>query len=155
MSAEPSPSSPRPLNPITLVWAGGVALAVIAYAIGPEHVAMAVLDAIERAAWAVSDIVHNLTNSALHVMRAAAIGLIGVFVGLSILSIARTGRGHAALVVIGLTFLMLVWGATGDGPGANTRWMLALFVAAAGAVATTNRLTHGEPGGWRIPGRRR
>ena len=146
---------PRKPDPIALVWIGGIALAVLAYAIGPDHVAQTLMDTLDWVLWSVSNFAHTLTASALQVMRAAAIGLLGVFVALSALSIVRTGRGQGALLVLTAAFLLLVWGASGQSYGANTRWLLALLVAAGGAVSVTNRLSHGVSGGWFIPGRRR
>lgn len=151
----PAGSPPPKPSPIALVWIGGAVLAVLAYAIGPDHVATSIMDFIDWAVWSVSNFVHTLTASALQVMRAVAIGLLGVFVALSLMSIVRTGRGHGALLVLTAVFLVLVWGASGQSYGANTRWLLALVLAAGGAVSMTNRLTHGQSGGWWVSGPRR
>lgn len=143
---------PRRTDPVALIWIGGVMLAAMAYAVGPEHVVASALAAIEEAGWALSDLVHNVTFAAVNVMRAAAIGLLGVFIALSLLAIQRTGRGHGGLVVLTVAFIMLVWGAWGDGPVSNTRWLMALVLAALGAVAVTSRLSHSGSGNWRMPG---
>jgi hypothetical protein len=145
----PRPPPRRP-DPVALVWIGGIALAALAYVLGPDHVVASVLAAIDRAGWAVSELIGNLTAAAFEAMRAAAIGLLGVFVALSVLAIRRDRRGHAGLIVLTVVFILLVWGANGDTPAANTRWLLALALAALGAVAATNRLAR-APGGWRVP----
>lgn len=154
MPSEPIPpmrQPPRRPNPVALVWIGGIALAALAYAVGPDHVVATALAALDRAGWMLSDILHNVTAAAFNAMRAAAIGLIGVFVALKLLAIARGQRGIGGLVVISMAFLLLVWGATGDGSSSNTRWLLALALAAAGAVSATNHLMHPGQRGWRLP----
>lgn len=147
------PLGPPPRRPdlIALVWIGGVALAAVAYSVGPDHLIASTIDAIDRAGWVVTDLVRNLTAQAFEAMRAAAIGLLGVFVALSLIGIQRSNHGRGGLIAVTIGFLMLVWGAEGDGPGAHTRWLLALALAGLGAVAATNRLVHPPaPGGWRV-----
>ena len=154
MPSDPRPPlhhPPRRPDPVALVWIGGIALAALAYAVGPDHLVSSTLAAINRAGWAMSDLAHNVTAAAFDAMRAAAIGLLGVFIALSLLAIRRSGRGHAGMIVLTVVFVMLVWGAYGDNSASNTRWLLALALAAIGAVAATNRLMH-APGGWRVPG---
>ena len=152
---EPPPRRPDPLapGPVGLVWIGGVALAVLAYVIGPDHVVAVALQAIEQAVWYLADLPRNLGHAVFAAMRAAAIGLLGVFVALSLLIIKRSGRGHGGLIALTAAFVLIVWGANDGEMGFSTRWLLALALAAAGAVGATNRLMHPSPGGWRIPGR--
>ena len=96
-----------------------------------------------------------LTTAGYDAMRAAAIGLLGVFILLSLLGIRRTGHGQGGMIVLTAVFLMLVWGAGSGYPGASIRWLIALVLALGGAVSATNRLRFPGGGGWRVPGRGR
>jgi hypothetical protein len=134
---------PRRPDPVTLVWIGGIVLAALAYAMGPAHFLGTVLTAISHVGWYVNELVRDLTATAFDVVRAAAIGLYGVFAALSIIAIGRGGRGRVALVVVTAVFLLLVWGAWDDAPGINARWTGALLLTAASALSVTRRLTQG------------
>lgn len=139
------PPPPRRPDVVTLVWIGGVALAAFAYAVGPAHFLDTVLAAISHAGWYLNEMVRNLTATAFDAMRAATIGLYGVFAALSIIAIGRGGRGRLALVVVTVVFLLLVWGAWDDAPAINARWLGALVLTAAGALSATRRLTELGP----------
>jgi hypothetical protein len=132
---------PRRPDPVTLVWIGGIALAALAYAVGPEHFVARVLAAVSHVGWVLEDIARGLTQTAMDAMRAAAIGCYGVFVALSFISIGRGGRGRLGLVVISVVFALLVWGAWGDAPAINTRWLAALLLSAIAALSATRRIT--------------
>lgn len=146
MRPDPSfrPSPPR-LDPVALAWIAGLALAVAAYVIGPERLVSRVLDASQQAIWYIDELVHSLTTATFKVLRALAIGLYGTFVGLTLLAIRRRADGAGGLIVVSIIFLLLVWGAEGDHPGANARWALALLVAALAALNATNRLARRPP----------
>lgn len=144
--AAPSLQPPRRrLDTIALVWIGGILLAALAYGIGPEHFLTSVLLAFDQVGRYLDDLVHNLTATAFDVMRAAAIGLYGTFVALSVIAIGRGGRGRLGLVVVSVVFFMLVWDAWGDAPAVNTRWLAALALSAVAALAATRRLTQFAP----------
>jgi hypothetical protein len=132
------------LDPVMLVWIGGIALAVLAYIVGPSHVVSVVLHALEEAGAFVRDLVHQLTTATISVLRAAAIGLFGTFVGLSLLGLRRGGGGIGGLIVVSLLFLVLVWGAEGDGSGSNVRWVAALIIAGLSALSATQKLRGGR-----------
>ena len=125
---------------MALVWLAGAALAVLAYAVGPDRVVTIAFDAFHRASFYLDQLIHNLTAATLEVLRAAAIGLFAVFVGLSLLAIRRHANGVAGLIVVAIIFLLLVWGAEGDNPAANLRWAAALLLAALAALGATRRL---------------
>ena len=131
--------TPRP-DPVTLVWLGGIALALLAYAVGPERVVAVVLQGAQHIEWVMRDLAHRLTAATISVMRAAAIGLFGSFVGLSLLAMRRHQGAGGGLVVVTVVFLLLVWGADGDGPGSNMRWIAALLLAGLAALSATRRL---------------
>ena len=139
-SHPPFPPAPRKPDPVALVWIAGVALAVAAYAIGPERVVQSAFAVFHQISWYVDQLVHNLTAATLRALRAVAIGLFGVFVGLSLLAIHRRATGPGGLIVVAVVFLLLVWGAEGDHPTANLRWAVALIVAALAALGATQRL---------------
>jgi hypothetical protein len=132
------------LDPVTLVWVGGIVLAVLAYVVGPSHVVTVVLQALEQAAAFVRDLAHQLTSATIAVLRAAAIGLFGTFVGLTLLGLRRGGGGIGGLIVVSLLFLLLVWGADGEGSGSNLRWVAALVIAGLSALSATQRLRGGR-----------
>jgi len=134
---------PPPQRPdaVALVWIGGALLAALAYAVGPEHFLATVLAAVSHAGWYLEQWARNLTATAFDVLRAAAIGLYGTFAALSVIAISRGGRGRFALIVVTAVFLLLVWGAWGDAPAINTRWLAALVLTAAAALSATRRLT--------------
>ncbi len=143
-------SQPPRLRPFTrrpdavgLIWIGGIALALLAYAVGPERVVASALEAFRNASLYLDAITHRLTATTLGLIRAVAIGLFGTFVGLSLLGMRRGGHGAGSLVLVAIVFVLLVWGAQGFGPGANARWAAALVVAAAAALSATRRLSRG------------
>ncbi len=131
---------PRRPDPVALVWIAGVAIAVVAYAVGPDRVVAGAFEVFHQASWYVDELVHNLTTATLAALRAVAIGLFGVFVGLSLLAMRRQAHGPGGLIVVAIAFLLLVWGAEGDNPAANMRWAVALIVAAAASLGATRRL---------------
>jgi hypothetical protein len=135
---------------IAVIWIAGIVLAVLVYAVGPEQFVFASFDLFERAWSGVQDLLRNLSIAAFDLVRALAIGLYFVFVALAVLAIRRGGRGWAALIVVSLVFLGLVWHDPGRGFGSRTRWGAALVLAGVGALGMTRRLSHPEPaGGWR------
>ncbi len=150
MAADPSQPTSRaprgapPSRPdaVALVWLGGIALAVVAYVVGPSHFLASVLAAISHVGVVLDDLVRNLTATAFDVMRAAAIGLYGTFAALSIIAIGRGERGRLGLVVITIVFLMLVWDAWGEVPASTTRWLAALVLAGVAAMTMTRRLIY-------------
>ncbi|HET9018069.1 MAG TPA: hypothetical protein VFN46_00685 [Acetobacteraceae bacterium] len=133
--------APRRPDTVALVWIAGLALAVIAYAIGPDRVVSGALDVFQNAGAWVDALVHNFTLATLQGLRAVALGLFGTYVGLSLLGIRRRAQGAGGLIVVAILFLLLVWGAEGANPTSNARWAAALIVAAVAALGATRRLT--------------
>ncbi len=125
---------------VGLIWLCGIALALIAYAAGPEHVVASALATLRAMSFYVDSLMHSLTAATLGLVRAVAIGLFGTFIGLSLLGMRRGGHGAGGLVLVTIIFILLVWGAEGFGPGANARWAAALVVAAVAALSATRRL---------------
>jgi hypothetical protein len=145
MSFDPRPRpDPRRPDPVALVWVVGVALALIAYAVGPDRLVASVIDGFQRASWYFDQLFHNLTAAMREGLRAAAIGFYGAFVGLTLIALRRRAPGLGSLVVVSVIFLLLVWGAANDSMAANARWLAALLLAAGAAFGATRRL--GRPG---------
>jgi hypothetical protein len=132
-------------NTIAAIWIAGVVLTLVVYVTGPDRFVFATYDLFSRAWWGLQDALLNLSIAAFDLVRAAAIGLWGVFAALAVLSIVRGGRGRAALVALSLVFFGLIWHAAGDDFGAHTRWLAALALAAAGALSMTRRLSQPAP----------
>jgi hypothetical protein len=132
-------------DPIALVWIGGIVLAVLAFVMGPTHLVSEALDALQRAAWYVDDLVRSLGDITINLERAVAIGLYGTFLGLSLLALHRGAPALGGLIVVSIVFLLLVWGAEGPGAGANLRWAAALVLAALAALSITRRLAARPP----------
>lgn len=149
MSAPVPPNPPRPpmlrrggpTDIVAAVWIGGAALALLAYAVGPDRFVDEVQSGLGRAWLTLEDAVRSLTLAAFDALRATAIGLFGVFVALALLTIRRGGRAKAALIVVSVLFAGLVWGASAETPASTTRWLLALLLGAAGALTMTRRVT--------------
>ncbi len=141
--------APRRPDPVAMVWLAGAALAVLAYSLGPDRLVANALDAVQQASWYADHLIHNLTLATLMALRAAAIGLYGTYVGLSLLALRRGGQGAGGLIMVTLIFGLLVWGAEGDHPAANARWVAALVLAALAALGATGRLARRPPPGMR------
>ena len=126
---------------ILMIWAGGFVLAVALYLIGPDRFFDACLDLIDQIDGAFRTLVATLGVQAYGVLRALAIAVYVVFAVLAVLASQRGHRGFGALVVVSVVFLMLVWRPYDAYPAPISRWIAALILAVAGAVAMTKRLT--------------
>lgn len=135
------PALPRRPDSVALVWLAGIALAAVAYAVGPNRLVSGLLDGFQHVAAYVDAIVHNFTLATIQGLRAVAIGLYGTYAGLALLAMRRGRQGPGGLILVTLVCLLLVWGADGTSPGANARWAAALIIAAISALGATRRLT--------------
>ncbi|CAH2600985.1 conserved membrane protein of unknown function [Rhodovastum atsumiense] len=130
-------------NTITLIWIAGLVLAVLVYFVGPDRFMFSAFDLINGIWFALLAALRNLSGITFDLVRALAIGLWFVFAVLALLVIRRTGTGHAALLVVSLIFLGLIWHGGGyAGFGAHTRWAAALILVLVAALTMTRRLTH-------------
>jgi len=132
---------PRRPDTVALVWLAGVALAAVAYAVGPDRVVATALEAVQHAGAFLDAVVHNFTLATIQGLRAIAIGLYGTYVLLSLLAMRRGTQGPGGLIVVTIVCLLLVWGAGGAHPAANARWAAALIITALAALNATRRLT--------------
>ena len=125
-------------DPVSAVWIVGLVLALLFYVLDPGRVAEQVSAFLSVVALQVDYAFAQLTFAAADVVRAGALALFAVFVGLCVLSIRRGGRGRAALLLVSAAFLALV--AVSDaGPG-EQRWGAALLLAGVGALVMTRRV---------------
>ena len=127
-------------NTIGLVWLAGTLLALGVYVIGPDRflqVSFGLLDDLQAAMQA---IMAAFTVKAFELIRALAIGLFVVFLGLGIIAASRGLRARAALVVVGILYLVLLSPAVDGGYVASSRWLGAFLLAAVGSLVMTRRL---------------
>lgn len=124
-------------DPVTIAWLAGLALAVLVYVVGPDHFLFRLENALHILAWRLSEILADLSDAAVQVVRALAIGLMATFLVLSLAVIRRGGRARAAVIVVVALFLVLV----GDtGPADQAQWVAALALSGVGAAVMTGRL---------------
>lgn len=127
-------------DPVTIAWVAGLALAVLVYVVGPDHFLFRLENALHVLAWRLSELLSDLSDAAVQVVRALAIGLMATFLGLSVAVVRRGGRARAAVVVVVALFLILVGG---SGPADQARWVAALALSGVGAAVMTGRLRQG------------
>ena len=123
---------------VAAVWAAGLTLAAIVYAIGPDAFLTAAFSAADRFADAVQSAAEHFGDRAYDGLRALAIACFAVFFVLSVIAAGRGLPTRWLLVVVTLLFLVLVWH---EGPEATGHWLLAFLLAAAGAASMTRRLS--------------
>ena len=122
---------------VTIIWAAGLALAVLVYALGPDDALAALFDFADRTGAALQQAVAALGGRAFDMLRALAVGCFGVFFALCVVA---TGRGRPTLWLmlwVSLLFLLLVWH---QGREATGHWTLALVLAVAAALNVSRRL---------------
>jgi hypothetical protein len=129
-------------NTVAMIWIGGIAVAVIAYATDPGAILETALDLLAAGIAATDRFVHDLSTIGSAVIRALAVGLFVTFVALAVLAIRQGGKGKTALVLVSAVFLLLLR----DGAGAsNGRWVAAFALAAVGALVMTARVRRRAP----------
>jgi hypothetical protein len=128
-----------------MIWAGGFVLAVALYLIGPDRFFDACLDLVDRFDSVFRTFVAALGVKAYGVIRAAAIGIYVVFVVLAFMASHRGHHGIGALMAVTVALLILVWRPYDLYPAPIGRWIVALILAVAGAVAMTQRLAASPP----------
>lgn len=126
-------------DPVLIAWVVGLGLAALAYAIGPQYFMFRVVDSFHVAMWRIGEAIGDLSLMGRDLVRAMAIGLYATFVVLALAVIRRGGAGKAALFWVSVLFLFLIGGVELT-TESDTRWVVALAVAGAGAVTMTQRL---------------
>lgn len=126
-------------SPVVVAWTAGLALAVLAYWVGPDRLWFNLLNQAHVLGWRLTEFVQDLSAASLDLVRAIAIGVYGTFVVLGVAVARRGGRSRGALLVVSVLFFLLADG-TLDGGLDNGRWFAALLLAAAGAAVMTARL---------------
>src|SRR5271166_4515554 len=125
---------------IALIWIGGLVLALVLYAVGPDRFVEACLDLMDSIDAIFRALVYRLGAQVFNVVRALAIAIYVVFAVLAFLAVQRGLRGFWALVVVTVIFLMLVWRPYGDLSAPVGRWIVALALVVIGAAVMTQRL---------------
>jgi hypothetical protein len=129
-------------NTVILIWAGGILVALLAYAAGPGALLNMALDWLAAGIAAVQRLIGELSSFGSDVVRALAVGLFVTFVALAVLAIRQGGRGRMALFTVSSVFLLLLR----DGAGAsNGRWVAAFALAGVGALVMTTRVRRRSP----------
>lgn len=128
-------------DPVALVWIGGLVLAAVLYVVGTDRFWFQVLDTIHLAGWWISEAIADLSERAVGLVRALALGLFATFVALCWLAARRGAAVRGTGLLIGLLFLLLAGGGGGLSDGAGgLRWTAALGIAGIGALTMTRRL---------------
>lgn len=138
---------------VAAVWIGGVLLAIVAYAVGPDQVLQRAWAAIASAGDALWLLADRLDALSFDLLRALAIGAFGAFVLLAIMAIRRGLRGRAALIAVSLVFAAAI--APGTQWPDRQSWLLAFVLALTGAASMTGRLLRADVPPQPGPGRRR
>lgn len=129
----------RGRDPVLIAWVIGLGLAALAYAVGPQYLLFRIVDSFHVALWRISEAIGDLSLMGREAIRALALGLYVTFVVLALGVIRRGGTAKASLFWLTVLFLFLI-GGVGLTTESDTRWVLALAVAGAGAVTMTSRL---------------
>lgn len=125
---------------IALIWIGGLVLAVVLYAIGPDRFFETVIDVIDGVDAFFHALAFRLGAQVYSVVRALTIAIYGVFAVLALLAAQRGQRGLWPLIVVTLAVMFLVWRPFGEFPTPVGRWIIALALVVAGALVMTQRL---------------
>jgi len=128
-------------NPIAAVWLVGAAAALGIYLLGSDWLLLTLTGLAEALSVLLDDLVRQLSMLTAGLLRALAVGLFVTFIGLCLLAVRAGHRGRLALVVVSAGFFWLV----GSGYVSRADWVLALVLAACGAVVMTMRLMQGTP----------
>ena len=129
----------RRRDPVLIAWGIGLALAAVAYAVGPQYFMFRVVDSFHVAMWRIGETLGDLSLMGRDVVRALALGIYATFVVLALSVIRRGGAAKAALFWVSVLFVFLIGGVELT-TESNLRWALALAVAGVGAVTMTQRL---------------
>ncbi len=130
-------------DPVLFAWVAGLGLAALVYVVGPDRFLFRLLDTLHVLGWQIGEFIADLSNLALDLVRALAIGLYATFLALGIAVARRGGRSRGALLIVSVLFFLLANGAL-EGSVPNARWMAALVLTGAGAAVMTARLR--QPG---------
>ena len=132
---------------IATIWLGGIVLALVIYVVGPDRFVWSLHDFLEDFRFSATALFAHLGMMSFDMLRALAIALFVVFIGLSIVAIQRgVARKMLVLVVVG-GFLVLTAQPGFDDYGAysNRGWVAAFCLAAIGAAMMTRRLLQHRP----------
>jgi hypothetical protein len=123
-----------------MIWIGGVVLAVVIYAVGPDQFLDACLNLFDTIDRVFRTLVLTLGAQVYGVVRAVTIALYVVFAVLAFLAAQRGQRGVWAFIIVTLVFLFLVWRPYDGYPAPANRWIVAFALVLVGAIVMTQRL---------------
>ena len=83
-------------DPVLIAWVAGLALAALAYWVGPQYFLFRVADSFHVALWRISEAIGDLSLMGRDLVRALAIGIYATFVVLALSVIRRGGPGRSA-----------------------------------------------------------
>lgn len=126
-----------PHKTLTLIWAGGLAFAVLIYAIGPDDILTRAWALADWLAAGIENTIMAFSSSIWSMIRALAIACFAIFFALCIVASGRGLRPGGTLVTISILFLLLVWH---QGPEARVHWLLAFILTASAAANISRRL---------------
>ena len=125
---------------IALIWVGGLVLAGVIYAVGPDQFLDACLNVFDTIDRVFRTLVLTLGAQVYGVVRALTIALYGVFAVLAFLAAQRGQRGVWAFIVVTFVFLLLVWRPYDLYPVPANRWIVAFALVLVAAIVMTQRL---------------
>jgi hypothetical protein len=131
-----------PRTTITLIWIGGILVALLAYAAGPGALLNATLDQIAAGIATIQRLIGGLSAFGSDVVRALAVGLFVIFAALAVLAIRQGGKGRMALFSVSAVFVLLL---RDGGAASNGNWVAAFALAATGALVMTARVRRRSP----------
>ncbi len=122
---------------VAAIWAVGLALALLIYAVGPDDALATLFDWADAAGALLQHAIATLGGRAFDILRALAIACFVIFFALCTIA---AGRGRPApwlMLSVTVLFLLLVWH---QGRAATGHWTLAFVLTAAAALNMTRRL---------------
>ena len=125
---------------LALIWIGGLVLAALIYAVGPDQFLDTVLNALDAIDFGIRRLILTLGAQVFGVVRALTIALYVVFVVLALISSSRGRRGMWALIVVTAAVALLVWRPYADYPAPAGRWIVAFALVLVSAIVMTQRL---------------
>lgn len=127
-------------NTIGLVWLLGALLTAGVYATGPDRFLQVALGLLHHPQAGFEAVLAAFTIQAFELVCALAIGLFVVFIALGVMASRRGLRARAALAVVSVVYLALLYPAIEGFYVSTERWFGAFVLGAVGALVMTSRL---------------
>src|SRR5579871_1697317 len=128
-------------NIVAIVWAVGIACAVLVYRVGPDRILYSVADAIDSVRDAFDALLRAFAVNTFDIVRALAIGLVPAFFAFSVIAHRRGLPALRILAVVSALWLLLLYQPVRDGDSVSPfRWTVAFLAVGAGSLAVAGRL---------------